>query len=77
MSSLAMTNLLRLYGIQYTGLRRQAMLDKKPTLLGQRQGLHLYEHPTRGDEAGILADDGETLVQTDMYDLSDFEEDML
>ena len=50
-----------------------SMLLAKGTLIGTKPGFSFYEHPFRGDEAGLLVVRKNQVFQTSEYDLPDFD----
>lgn len=54
----------------YCKLSTTKVLSRNPTLIGTVLGIRFYEHPTLGDEAGLIAIDlSGQAYQTDWYDL--------
>lgn len=54
----------------YRRLSATKVLAANPTLIGTVLGIRFYEHPTHGDEAGLIVIDlNGNAYQTDWYDL--------
>jgi len=54
----------------YRRLSATKVLAANPTLIGTVLGIHFYEHPSYGDEVGMIAIDlSGVAYQTDWYDL--------
>ena len=61
----------------YKRIDKAKFMAKNPTLIGVVGALTFYEHPTYGDEIGLIAVSNivENLaIQTDYYDLPTLEE---
>lgn len=58
------------FSVLYRKLNTAKVMAHNPTLIGTVLGVKFYEHPTRGDEAGLIAVDlqGQAWL-TDWYDL--------